>query len=375
LLNLKTLFLKPRYVGSRFDEHTIPVEIAKDLAAYEQLIGELAKYLYKQDNPKRVRVPRGFDQKFNLHFEGMVGEGSAIPMLACVVAGTLSLSAGDQVYFEHARDLVAEVIACEAAGQPIPQAFPRPMFSYFNGFGRSLREGESMEMPRNSSTTPAVLNSTVRKALALHGTRTYTKDLELVGNVEEIDYVAKTFRYRTRMGEQLILKYLAEHEEKVREAGGKGRMWIEVKGQGVFGADDSQKEPASITHLELLPNQELVDRLTQLDALQPGWFDGEGVVPDSSLVSWLAENLSDSYPEDIAFPHVAALPEGGVYFEWITDNSRTIAEIRNGGFYADLHSTHLATGESVANRLDLNSGNGVDALFAFVREQGGTVGV
>jgi hypothetical protein len=143
--------------------------------------------------------------------------------------------------------------------------------------------------------------------------------------------------------------------------------------ESAYRDEHSQKEPASITHLELLPNQELVDRLTQLDALQPGWFDGEGVVPDSSLVSWLAENLSDSYPEGIAFPHVAALPEGGVYFEWITDDSRTTAEIRNGGFYADLHSTRLATGESVANRLDLNSGNGVDALFAFVREQGGTI--
>ena len=40
------MFIQPRFVGPRFDEHTLPLSAAKDLAAYEELIVELAKHLY-----------------------------------------------------------------------------------------------------------------------------------------------------------------------------------------------------------------------------------------------------------------------------------------------------------------------------------------
>jgi len=35
---MKTPFLKPRFTGPRFEAHPLPVEVAKDLAAYEELI-------------------------------------------------------------------------------------------------------------------------------------------------------------------------------------------------------------------------------------------------------------------------------------------------------------------------------------------------
>ena len=43
---MKTEFLKPRFTGARFDEHTLPVDVARDLAAYEELVIELAKHLW-----------------------------------------------------------------------------------------------------------------------------------------------------------------------------------------------------------------------------------------------------------------------------------------------------------------------------------------
>jgi len=62
-------FLQTKFDGARFDQHTLPIEVARDLAAYESLVIDLARYLYLRDNPGRQRVPRGFDAEFHLHLQ------------------------------------------------------------------------------------------------------------------------------------------------------------------------------------------------------------------------------------------------------------------------------------------------------------------
>lgn len=118
---MKSEFIQPRFEGARFSEHTLPLDVARDLAAYEALIVELAKRLYLKDNPERQRVPRGFGADFHLHLERVDG-GSATPVLALVTAGFLALGPGTNTYFEQARELITDCIAAPE-GQ-IPAAFP-----------------------------------------------------------------------------------------------------------------------------------------------------------------------------------------------------------------------------------------------------------
>ncbi|UUE99042.1 hypothetical protein NDY24_04165 [Xanthomonas hortorum pv. pelargonii] len=66
---MKIDFSQPKFTGARFDEHTLPVDVARDLAAYERLIVELAKHLYLQEHPGRQRVPKGFEAGFRLDIE------------------------------------------------------------------------------------------------------------------------------------------------------------------------------------------------------------------------------------------------------------------------------------------------------------------
>src|SRR3954469_14821937 len=101
---MKSEFLQPRFEGARFNEHTLPLEVARDLAAYEILVVELAKHLYLHAHPDRQRVPKGFASDFHLHLE-RVDEGSSRPVLSIVTASALVLAAGN-VYFEQARDLI-----------------------------------------------------------------------------------------------------------------------------------------------------------------------------------------------------------------------------------------------------------------------------
>lgn len=82
---MKSEFLHPRFDDARFAEHTLPLEVARDLAAYETLVVALAKYLYSQEHSERV------------------DDGSAKPRLSIVTADAVALGAGANLYFERAR--------------------------------------------------------------------------------------------------------------------------------------------------------------------------------------------------------------------------------------------------------------------------------
>ncbi len=128
-------FIQPRFVGPRFEGHTLPLSAAKDLAAYEELVLELAKHLFRPKNPDRVRLPKGFANGFSLHIE-RIDDGSAKPApVAMMLAGQLFNDLPAEI--TEAKDLINSVIATDA-GQPFPTAFPKHHYSYFNRIGRSL---------------------------------------------------------------------------------------------------------------------------------------------------------------------------------------------------------------------------------------------
>lgn len=368
---MKIPFLRPRFTGARFDEHTLPVDVARDLAAYEELVIELAKHLWLTDHPRRQRVPKGFENAFSLHLEGMVGEGSARPLLACVVAG--ALTTGHTAYFESARDLVAECVSASAANQPLPVKFPKILLDYFNMFGRSLRDDESVELPCLGSAQVAILNPERRKALVLAAQSVYTKDVELSGSVEAADWTKRTFRLRLKDGLAVIVPLPEIFTEIVNEAGGKQRTVVTVKGVGVYDAWDRLQKVDVAHHIEQLPNAELADELEELMKMEDGWYEGQGKGPDKTQLAWVMNELVKNFPDDLTFPLAAPTYEGGLFLEWITIPWRVSAEILLPRRCCELQATNTRTAASEEAELDLEQPDAWAELFKFVRKHVGTI--
>lgn len=366
---MKQEFLIPHFTGARFDEHTLPVELGRDLAAYQELIIELAKHLYRVDNPGRERVPKGFEKNFSLHLEGMIEDGSARPLLAWVLAGGLAWGDVEMTYFTRARDLAAQTVNAVAENRAIPEQFPRALLGQFNVFGRSLKEGETVDIG-GSTVQGAVLTPAVRKRLVLEEEREYTKDVEIRGTIEEADYVRSTFRLRRLDGGGAVVVSMPKaFGESVRTALGKERVVVKIKGAGRYNARDEQQGSIELEHLDLLPNQLLADQVEALGALPAGWLDGEGVALDSRHLEWLSSQLVARFPEDLPFPYVAALPSGGVFLEWIENGARISAEIPPGSQVASLHSLRLRDHSTTAGEARIGTDAGLDQLFAFVRAE------
>lgn len=363
---MKTEFLKPRFTGARFDEHTLPVEVARDLAAYEELVVELAKHLYLLDHPNRQRVPKGFEQSFSLHLE-QVEPGSARPVLAMVAAAGLALQGGDGGYFEQARDLVTECVSSKEAGQPLPAKFPKQLLDYFNVFGRSLRADEAVELPLPAGGA-AALTPERRKALVLDAQKTYLREVELSGFVEEVDWARQTFRLRLEDGSASTAPFLPAIETLVRQAAGIPRTRVALRGVGVFDAYDKLQKVNATEHFEISRNHALGAQFETLANVKDGWMEGVGQAPPQADLEWLSDQLVLTFPADIAYPFVCPTPTGGVFLEWSLADWIVSAEFPLPERRCELQATNTKTTETVDEDRALNDVADFSAVYAFIRQ-------
>jgi len=357
---MKTDFSQPRFTGTRFDEHTLPVDVARDLAAYETLIVELARHLYLADHPERQRVPKGFASNFRLDIDH-IDEGSARPMLVLVLSGALALAGGERDYFEQARDLVSECVAAPTGS--LPARFPRELLSHFNQLGRSLRDDETLELPRQGAAS-AVLTQDKRKELVLAADQVYEKETDLVGVIAEVDFEKATFRLRLPDGGQVAVPMPDSFHNKAREFGGKPRHQVAFKGVAAYDSWDRLQRVVSVESLEVIKNYAIAARLDELGQLESGWFEGRGAAPDAEQFAVVADKLVEQYPERLKLPSIVPTQEGNLLLEWAAAGEPSL-DIRLADLQASFHA-FSPEGDDIERDFDLSQSGGWQALFAFL---------
>lgn len=347
----KEPFIQPRFVGPRFEGHTLPLSAAKDLAAYEELVLELAKHLFRQKNQDRIRLPKGFASGFSLHIQ-RIDDGSAKPALvAMMLAGQLFSNLPAEI--TESKDLINSVIATEA-GQPFPAAFPKDYYSYFNRIGRSLEEGEFIEWLPDSPANKTVLTPTKRKRLVLAHRETYEAEVNVVGLVEELNTKQKTGVLRALEKEPVTFVFDDPFFADLKDALGIRAQYVRVLGVGVFDVNDRLGSITEIDQLERLPHYPLVSSIDKLSTLTDGWLDGVGVAPKGDDLNWLTNEVSKSFPESLEYPSVAPSDDGNVIFEWIRLHARTELEVNFAAKKIELYSTNIKSDDFVEQVFEIN---------------------
>jgi hypothetical protein len=77
------ILLEPRFTGERFRANPLPLSLLRDLEALQGIILEIAKDEFRQTNPNRRRIPRGFSEGLTLHLVGS-REGSYVAQIGMV---------------------------------------------------------------------------------------------------------------------------------------------------------------------------------------------------------------------------------------------------------------------------------------------------
>jgi hypothetical protein len=350
---IKEEFIQPRFVGPRFEEHTLPLSAAKDLAAYEELVLELAKHLYREKQTDRVRLPKGFASDFSLHI-AKIDEGSAKPALVAMMLGS-QLFASLPAELIEAKDLINAVMATED-GQAFPAKFPKDFYSYFNRIGRTLKDGEKIEwtpdLPNKTALTPAN-----RIRLARAHRETYEAEADVVGLVEELDAKKKTGILRTLNKEAIAFVFGDPFFADLKDALGNPVVHARLKGVGVFDVNDRLGSIIEIDQLECLPHFGLVSKIDALGSLVDGWLEGNGVAPRSANLAWLTDEVAKYFPEALEYPSVVPTEDGHVVFEWIRPQARIELEVNFDAQKLELYATNLTTSQFTETSFDTSDWN------------------
>lgn len=348
-------FLRPRLIGRRFDEHTLPFDILKDFAALEEMLIEVAKRQYRLANPERKRVLRGFAKGLELHLTA-VEDGSAIPVIALMFS-TLFPSA-DADYFVQAKEQIVEAIfAAEEGRQP---TLPPELLRYFDRFGRGLHEGETMEFPRANGQPASLTPATRQRLLRASQAETWTEEVTLKGRIPEVDQADQGFELELRNGTKLKAPLLEAHRKTVLDASYSYRAGMLVAVKGVIRRDraDRPKCFESVEHITQLDPLDIETRLEELSQLQDGWLDGKGRALDRASLTRLAQAFDERFGLDLPLPYLYPTPEGGVQAEWTLGSWEVSLEITLPSLGSAFQSLHVTTGESTELELSLTDADG-----------------
>ena len=326
-------FLTPRFVGARFEKHSLPLEILRDLSVFQELVTETAKWIYLKEHPERQRIPKGFLDGITIGLTA-IEPGSVKPKMILVMATALLglFPPENQAYFEKARDVIVTTIdAAEKNKENITDHLPENLLNYFDRMGRSLLDDECIEFRPENSANPAKLNKETRKALifASSKARDYSEEIDLVGTVPEADQDKNSFSLLLVDNQKITAPLEVITRDIILEAFNQysKNQKIEIKGVGRFNRDGKLVRIESIEHVQNLDDLDVPTRLDELSKLSDDWLDGTGKAPDPQGLQWLGNTFNANLDSRLPLPYLYPTAAGGIQAEWSINDWEVSLEI------------------------------------------------
>lgn len=330
------IFIAPRLIGSRFEDHSLPVNILEDFTALEDLLIEVAKGIYLSENLNRKRVPKGFSDGVYLKLVD-IEEGSSIAKFA--IASAISLTSSlplenlnNFTYFEKAKDKIVSIIESANNGK-IPQEQDYRLLSYFNKIGKNLLDDESIDFGYDyisKVSSNAILNKTIRKKLLLSSEQKteYSDSIKLFALIPEIDQKNNTFQILTDFGNiKCPLTESIEDTVFIAFNEYKNNTYISLKGTAPFNWNDKIQEITEIESMDVLDSLDVSLRIDNLSKLENNWYEGQGKALNKEHLTKF-ENLFNSYFDNkLSLPAIFPKIDGNIQLEWKKDTKNVVVNV------------------------------------------------
>lgn len=370
-----TVLLQPKLNGERFNGGVIPLEFLKDLAVLEEMVIEIAKEKYKVDHPERVRSPKGFTQGVQFKLTA-IKDGSAIPTIALSFTTAELFPPENVTYFEKARDsIIASISAAEHDEKTIKRHLSPKALAYFDRFGRSLREGESIEFTTMNGHGPARLTKQTRLTLVKESNvDEYTDDVVVRGDVIGSLHGSMVFHVQLVDGTKITANLTRQHAENVfqaQEANYFHGTRALVSGVGRFGRNGRLQSIESVEHVEILDPRDVSLRIDELRLLRDGWLDRKGKAPSHAGLNWLDSAFARHYPDDLVPPCLFPTESGGIQAEWQLHPHDISLAIDLDTKKSLWHHYDHESGEDNEREIDLQDPSQWESIVKEIRRLGG----
>jgi hypothetical protein len=372
-------FARFRFAGGRFDSHTIPLEVLPDLAAYRKLVVEVAKMLFRKRMGTRVRVPKGFEDSFQIGLARVEGGSSAVaymprlrPMVVPPPQQPLNFAANQPAFaqplypdFDDARDYIDQLIDSVGSTGSVPPEFPVELAGFFNSFGQSLHEDEFVELGFGGAK-PVRYDTFIRKKIVLSRETTYENavDAQFVlnggvvaqGAIHVLDVNGGGFDFQPST------------EFEFKKAYNRASENVRLVGTGLYDKNERLRRLLSVNviYSEGGATQPFESRLAEIRATPAGWYDDKNPAPSAPAIEAMRRFLADVSMQPVPLPHLYPLPDGGIAAEWTVGAWEASAEVDEAGSQVTLNAVNVDTVDEVDMVIDLQSNELMSQFMTFM---------
>lgn len=237
---------KLTFKGSRFNGHALDLLALEEIRQYMTIVEKTTKALWRARNSGK-NLPAHFEERLRFCVR-KIGPGSAVvPIEVALTPGHAKNLFGDSTTeAEVATEMALEAYSALEREQPLPTGFPKELLKEYGEFGRSLHEGEEIEIAlpaakgkrqKRVSVSPRTLVRLSQFEEPVGSTTT-----EITGEVQEADVRRRRFQVWidgatavsadfTEAQEELVTSALKEHRSvKLRL---RGRVVLSGEGKPV----------------------------------------------------------------------------------------------------------------------------------------------
>lgn len=362
-------FLCARFAGGRFDSHTIPFDVLPNLAAYRSLLVEVAKMLFKRRHNNRVRVPKGFEDSFQVGLARVDGGHSAVAVGIRLpprqTTRQRDLEFLDYDEFEEAKTYVDDLIRRIQATGDVPDDFPTELAGRFNPFGQNLQSDEYIELGYNTPT-PVRYDTFIRKRIVLSREETYENAVDSVFTLDGGVASTGTVHVKDELGVSFDFRPISEFEfEKAYE---RRTQRVRLVGTGLYDRSERLRRllEVSVVYNDDEPRQPFDERLDEIALAQEGWYAAGNPAPSKAAIEAMRDFVRLAVLEAGAqAPYLYPLPEGGVTAEWTIGKWEASASIAPDGATIDLHAINTDSMKELHCELWPGDGRLVESFSSF----------
>lgn len=326
------VFFSPRFIGERFNNHSLPSELLADFKIFNDLLIEIAKKIYLQKNPKAKKTPKNFTDGISLYLVN-IEKGSAVAEFTLTQKQNSLFpfeNNPDYQYFDEAKNVIFSIISNENTSHNFVN---ENNYTSFEKLGKNLLEDESIDFGynyQNKKESNIVLNKESRKTLLLkiNPKKEYSEEIKLFALVSAIDLEKSYFNIETDFGKiqctlnksitDAVLKAVNEF---------KNNRYVLIKGLALFNQNDKIIRIKEIESFELVENLDISLRIYQLLKLEKGWLYGEGFAYDKNQLETFGNKFDQHYDNNLPLPALFPNPNGNIQLEWQNNSKNLVIEI------------------------------------------------
>ena len=281
------------FSGNRYGERALDATACGELQRFQTMVTETAKALWRNKNPGRARLPKGFENRTQLWLRSIEDGSTAIPFEIPVDKPLMNAFEPPQIDNEvtEAIDLVHRVFLSVNNDLELPDECPKQLLSDFARFGETLSESCTLTFAPPDQDVATVSKCDRARLVAIAET-SYEDEIDITGRVLEADVKKRQFQIWVDDKTNVIASFSKEQEAQVTSAlKDHEAVRLRVRGRGEFTTAGKPRKVTRVVKLDPTWNDS-----PEIDAEVPSIED---VISD--IFCDIPEQEWDRVPTDLSY--------------------------------------------------------------------------